>query len=218
MARVRKQPGTREALMQYAPIVVLEPEQHKGHWQNVFGNDHPIQIEVGMGKGKFVSTLARQNPNINFIGVEVIEEVLLDAVKRMNRAEGIPENLRLVWINASLLEDLFAPEEVDRIYLNFSDPWPKTRHAKRRLTHKGFLDQYAGILKAEGQVHFKTDNQGLFEFSLNEFSACGWKLQNIQLDMYKKLPEGNVATEYETKFHNQGLPIYRLEAVKPLTV
>ena len=215
MARVRKQPGTREALMQYAPIVVLEPEQHKGKWQDVFGNANPIQMEVGMGKGKFISTMARQHPEINFIGVEVIEEVLLDAVKRMNRAEGIPENLRLVWINASLLEDLFLPGEVDRIFLNFSDPWPKTRHAKRRLTHKGFLDQYAAILKAEGQVHFKTDNQGLFEFSLNEFSACGWRLQNIQLDMYQKLPEGNVATEYETKFHNQGMPIYRLEAVKP---
>ena len=215
MARVRKQPGTREALMQYAPIVVLEPEQHKGKWQDVFGNANPIQMEVGMGKGKFISTMARQHPEINFIGVEVIEEVLLDAVKRMKRAEGIPENLRLVWINASLLEDLFLPGEVDRIFLNFSDPWPKTRHAKRRLTHKGFLDQYAAILKAEGQVHFKTDNQGLFEFSLNEFSACGWRLQNIQLDMYQKLPEGNVATEYETKFHNQGMPIYRLEAVKP---
>ena len=215
MARVRKQPGTREALMQYAPIVVLEPEQHKGKWQDVFGNANPIQMEVGMGKGKFISTMARQHPEINFIGVEVIEEVLLDAVKRMNRAEGIPENLRLVWINASLLEDLFLPGEVDRIFLNFSDPWPKTRHAKRRLTHKGFLDQYAAILKAEGQVHFKTDNQGLFEFSLNEFCACGWHLQNIQLDMYQKLPEGNVATEYETKFHNQGMPIYRLEAVKP---
>ena len=215
MARVRKQPGTWEALMQYAPIVVLEPEQHKGKWQDVFGNANPIQMEVGMGKGKFISTMARQHPEINFIGVEVIEEVLLDAVKRMKRAEGIPENLRLVWINASLLEDLFLPGEVDRIFLNFSDPWPKTRHAKRRLTHKGFLDQYAAILKSEGQVHFKTDNQGLFEFSLNEFSACGWRLQNIQLDMYQKLPEGNVATEYETKFHNQGMPIYRLEAVKP---
>ena len=215
MARVRKQPGTREALMQYAPIVVLEPEKHKGKWHEIFGNTQPIQIEVGMGKGKFVSTLARQNPDINYIGIEVIEEVLLDAVKRMNRAEGVPDNLRLVWINASLLEDLFAPGEVDRVYLNFSDPWPKTRHAKRRLTHKGFLDQYAAVLKAEGQVHFKTDNQGLFEFSLNEFSACGWKMQNIQLDMYKKLPEGNVATEYETKFHNQGMSIYRLEAVKP---
>ncbi len=168
-----------------------------------------------MGKGRFLSTMARQNPDISFIGVEVVEEVLLDAVRRMNRSGGIPDNLRLVWMNASLLEELFAPGEIDRIYLNFSDPWPKTRHAKRRLTHASFLKQYADLLKPEGQIHFKTDNQGLFEFSLNEFSACGWKLQNIQLDMYKKLPEGNVATEYELKFHEAGMPIYRLEAVKP---
>lgn len=215
MARVRKQPGTREALMQYASFVVLDPEQQKNRWQELFGNDHPIQMEVGMGKGKFIRTMAQQNPDINFIGVEVIEEVLLDAVKRMNRVGGIPNNLRLVWSNADLLEALFAPGEIDRIYLNFSDPWPKTRHAKRRLTHKGFLNQYAAILKADGQVHFKTDNQGLFEFSLNEFSDCGWKLQNIQLDLYRKLPEENVATEYEMKFHMQGLPIYRLEAIKP---
>jgi tRNA (guanine-N7-)-methyltransferase len=215
MARVRKQPGTREALLQYAPIVVLEPEQYRGRWHEVFGNQHPIHMEIGMGKGRFISTLARRHPELNFIGVEVIEEVLLDGVKRMNRTGGIPDNLRLVWINAALLEELFAPAEIARIYLNFSDPWPKTRHAKRRLTHQSFLQQYAAILEPEGQVHFKTDNQGLFEFSLNEFSACHWQLQQIQLDMYKKLPEENVATEYEMKFHEKGLPIYRLEAIKP---
>lgn len=216
MARVRKQPGTREALLQYTPAVVLAPQQYRGRWHENFGNQHPIQMEIGMGKGRFISTMARQHPEVNFIGVEVIEEVLLDAVKRMNRADGIPDNLRLVWINASLMEELFAPGEIDRIYLNFSDPWPKTRHAKRRLTHKSFLEQYAAILKPEGQLHFKTDNQGLFEFSLNEFSACRWQLQHIQLDMYQKLPEDNVATEYETKFHEKGLPIYRLEAIRPI--
>lgn len=215
MARVRKQPGALEALLQYAPAVVLEPQQYQGRWCENFGNDRPVQVEVGMGKGRFISTMARQHPEINFIGVEVIEEVLLDAVKRMNRAEGIPENLRLVWMNASRLEELFAPGEVERIYLNFSDPWPKTRHAKRRLTYRTFLRQYQTILQPEGQVHFKTDNQGLFEFSLNEFSACGWRLQHIQLDMYRKLPEDNVATEYELKFQKQGLPIYRLEAIRP---
>lgn len=215
MARVRRQPGALEALLQYAPAVVLEPQRYQGRWDEHFGNGRPVQIEVGMGKGRFISTMARQHPEINFIGVEVIEEVLLDAVKRMSRAGGIPENLRLVWMNASLLEELFAPEEVDRIYLNFSDPWPKTRHAKRRLTYKTFLRQYQTVLKPGGQVHFKTDNQGLFEFSLNEFSACGWRLQHIQLDMYQKLPEDNVATEYELKFQKQGLPIYRLEAIRP---
>lgn len=217
MARVRKQPGTREALLEYAPVVVLEPQLYRGKWQTCFDNTQPVQVEIGMGKGRFISTMARQNPDINFIGVEVIEEVLLDAVKRMNRSGGVPENLRLVWINAAMLQELFADGEIDRIYLNFSDPWPKSRHKKRRLTHESFLEQYAAILKPEGQVHFKTDNQGLFEFSLNEFSACRWQLQNIQLDMYNKLPEGNVATEYETKFHEKGQPIYRLEAIKPVT-
>ncbi len=215
MARVRKQPGTREALLQYAPVVVLEPQQYRGSWQACFGNTNPVQMEIGMGKGRFISTMARQHPDINFIGVEVIEEVLLDAVKRMNRSGGIPENLRLVWVNAALLQELFADGEIDRIYLNFSDPWPKSRHKKRRLTHESFLQQYAAILKPEGQVHFKTDNQELFEFSLNEFSACRWMLHHIQLDLYRKLPEDNVATEYETKFHEKGMPIYRLEATKP---
>ena len=217
MARVRKQPGTREALLEYAPVVVLEPQLYRGNWQTCFDNAQPVQVEIGMGKGRFISTMARQNPEINFIGVEVIEEVLLDAVKRMNRSGGVPENLRLVWINAAMLQELFADGEIDRFYLNFSDPWPKSRHKKRRLTHASFLSQYAAILKPGGQVHFKTDNQGLFEFSLNEFSACHWQLQNIQLDMYSKLPEGNVATEYETKFHEKGEPIYRLEAIKPVT-
>lgn len=217
MARVRKQPGTREALLQYAPVVVLEPQLYRGNWQACFGNAQPVQVEIGMGKGRFISTMARQHPEMNFIGVEVIEEVLLDAVKRMNRAGGIPDNLRLVWMNAAQLQEIFADGEIDRIYLNFSDPWPKSRHKKRRLTHESFLRQYAAILKPEGQVHFKTDNQGLFEFSLNEFSACRWQLQHIQLDMYSKLPEDNVATEYETKFHEKGQPIYRLEAIKPIT-
>ena len=216
MARVRKQPGTKEALLKYDQVVVLEPEKQCGKWQEYFGNTQPIWIEVGMGKGKFLRTMARQYPDINFIGVELIEEVLLDAVKRMEREDGIPDNLRLVWMNASQLANIFAEGEVARVYLNFSDPWPKSGHKKRRLTHQIFLDQYAKLLAAEGEVHFKTDNQGLFEFSLNEFSRCHWQLKNIQLDMYKKLPEGNVATEYETKFHLQGMPIYRLEAVKPV--
>ena len=217
MARVRKQPGTREALMQYAPIVVLEPEKYKGKWHEVFENTQPIQIEVGMGKGKFVSTLARQNPDINYIGIEVIEEVLLDAVKRMNRAEGIPDNLRLVWINASLLEDLFAPGEVDCVYLNFSDPWPKTRHAKRRLTHKGFLDQYAAVLKAEGQVHFKPDNQGLFNYSMESIPEAGWTIEAATFDLHNSwMNEGNVMTEYEIKFSSEGNPICKLIASRGL--
>jgi len=216
MARVRKQPGTREALMGYAPTVVLSPQQYCGQWQEAFARVQPIQIEIGMGKGRFISTMARNHPEINFIGIEVVEEVLLEAIKRMERADGIPQNLRLVWMDAAQLDELFVSGEVDRIYLNFSDPWPKKRHTKRRLTSDHFLQQYAVVLKAAGQVHFKTDDRDFFEFSLNSFSDNRWQLQHIQLDLYHNLPEDNVATEYEMKFHEKGMPIYRLEAICPL--
>ncbi len=215
MARVRKQPGTREALLARAPALVTGPERQAGKWSALFGDNLPIAVEIGMGKGRFLSTMARQNPARNFIGMEVVGEVLLDAVKRMERSGGIPANLRLVWGNAAILDGMFAPGEVDRVYLNFSDPWPKRRHRKRRLTHRSFLRLYAQILRPGGEVHFKTDNRLLFEFSLNEFCDCGWRLKNIRLDLYRDLPPDNVPTEYELKYREQGEPIYRLEAVRP---
>lgn len=214
MARVRRRQGTKEALQSYEQVI-MEPMNFRGQWQSVFGNEQPINIEVGTGRGRFISTMARQHPECYFIGIEVIEEMVLEAVERMVKQGGMPENLRMVWLNAELLDDIFAPGEVARIYLNFSDPWPKYRHRKRRLTHERFLEQYAVILAEGGELHQKTDNQGFFEYSLNTFAGAGWQLKNIQLDMYKKLPEDNVATEYETKYIRQGLPIYRLEAVRP---
>ena len=214
MARVRKRAGTKEALQAYEQVI-REPLSYRGLWQTVFGNDRPLYIEVGTGRGRFISTMAHRHPECNFIGVEVIEEMVLEAVERMEKQGGLPDNLRMVWLNAELLSDIFAPGEVARIYLNFSDPWPKHRHRKRRLTHARFLEQYAAILAPGGEVHQKTDNQGFFEFSLNTFADCGWRLKNMQLDLYKKLPEDNVATEYENKYVRQGLPIYRLEAVRP---
>ena len=214
MARVRRRQGTKEALQGYKQVI-MEPMNFRGQWQRVFGNEQPIIIEVGTGRGRFISTMARQHPECNFIGIEVIEEMVLEAVERMVKQGGMPENLRMVWLNAELLDDIFAQGEVARIYLNFSDPWPKYRHRKRRLTHERFLEQYAVILAEGGELHQKTDNQGFFEYSLNTFAGAGWQLKNIQLDMYKKLPEDNVATEYETKYIRQGLPIYRLEAVSP---
>ncbi len=215
MARVRRRAGTKEALKCYEQVI-LEPMRWCGQWAAVFENDKPIHIEVGTGRGRFVSTMARQHPECNFIGIDVVEEMVLEAVERMEKQDGIPQNLRLVWLNAEQLGDIFAPGEVARIYLNFSDPWPKYRHRKRRLTHERFLEQYAHILAEGGEVHQKTDNQGFFEYSLNTFAQCGWQLKNIQLDLYKKLPEDNVATEYETKYVRQGLPIYRLEARRPV--
>ena len=214
MARVRRRQGTKEALQGYEQVI-LEPMGCRGQWQKLFDHDQPIHIEVGTGRGRFISTMARQHPECNFIGIEVIEEMVLEAVERMEKQGGLPPNLRMVWLNAELLEDIFAPGEVARIYLNFSDPWPKYRHRKRRLTHERFLEQYAVILSEGGELHQKTDNQGFFEYSRNTLAGAGWQLKNIQLDMYKKLPEDNVATEYETKYVRQGLPIYRLEAVRP---
>lgn len=214
MARVRRQPGTREALLNYREVM-MEPQQYKGIWQSLFAAQQPLHIEVGMGRGRFISTMASCHPEINYIAVEVIEEMILEAIVKMNKQGGIPDNLRFIWVNAEQLDNLFAPGEVERIYLNFSDPWPKYRHRKRRLTHSNFLRQYEQILAPSGEIHFKTDNQGLFEFSLNEFSDNGWRLKNIQLDMYQKLPEDNIATEYESRYVRKGLPIYRLEAVKP---
>ena len=214
MARVRRRQGTKEALQGYEQVI-LDPLSCRGQWQAVFGNEQPIYIEVGTGRGRFISTMARQHPECNFIGIDVVEEMVLEAVERMEKQGGLPSNLRMVWLNAELLSDIFAPGEVARMYLNFSDPWPKYRHRKRRLTHERFLAQYAEVLSEGGELHQKTDNQGFFEYSLNTLAGAGWQLKNIQLDLYKKLPEDNVATEYETKYVRQGLPIYRLEAVRP---
>ncbi len=216
MARVRRQVGTREALSLYEGIVFSEAHPHKGTWQQIFENEQPLHVEIGMGRGRFIRTMAQERPEINFIGVEVVEEIVLSALRRMERETGIPSNLRLIWLNAERLETIFANQEVQRIYLNFSDPWPKYKHRKRRLTHGNFLKQYEQILADNGEIHLKTDNQGFFEFSLNELAAYQWQLKNIQLDMYRKLPKDNIATEYELKFVAQNLPIYRLEAIKPI--
>jgi tRNA (guanine-N7-)-methyltransferase len=146
------------------------------------------------------------------IGVEKVEEVLLKAARKAKELQ-LP-NLALLWVDVRELDKIFAPGEVDRLYINFCDPWPRRRHAKRRLTHTRFLQIYAKILKQDGEIHFKTDNEELFEFSLNEFSENGWKLKNICLDVAKRGPEDNITTEYEEKFQELGSPIYRCEAVK----
>ncbi|NLT94302.1 MAG: tRNA (guanosine(46)-N7)-methyltransferase TrmB [Clostridia bacterium] len=210
MSRVRRKPGTKEALLAIGRPLVLEPEKIKGKWKDYFQNDRPIHIELGTGKGTFISTMAQQCPQSNYIGLELKEEILLTAIRK---ALGLNlPNLAFIWGDAKNLTDYFMPGELERIYINFCDPWPKTRHAKRRLTHANFLNIYNRLLIKGGEVHFKTDNQNLFEFSLNQFCEQGWQLKNITLDLYRKLPENNVATEYEQKFVEQGLKIYRLEA------
>ncbi|OXS73961.1 tRNA (guanosine(46)-N7)-methyltransferase TrmB [Domibacillus enclensis] len=208
--RLRNKPWAREKLDAHPQYVVLNPEQEKGQWNKTFNNDQPIHIEVGTGKGQFVTGMARQNPHINYIGVELYESVIVTALDRLIEAD-LP-NLKLLNVDGAELMNYFEKGEVDRVYLNFSDPWPKTRHAKRRLTYKSFLSLYESLMPDGGEVHFKTDNQGLFEYSLKSFSEYGMLLTFVSLDLHNSGFEGNVMTEYEEKFSAKGQRIYRSEA------
>lgn len=209
--RLRNVPGAREAIAD-SPLAVNEPATVKGKWKEAFGNDHPIRIEIGMGKGKFITTLAQQNPDINYVGIEKYSSVLIRAIEKCEELE-VP-NLRFIRMDAEYICDVFEKGEVDRIYLNFSDPWPKDRHAKRRLTSKQFFDRYDKILKKNGIVEFKTDNDLLFQFSLEQVPEAGWKLAEQTWDLHndERLMEGNVMTEYESKFSAMGNPIHKLIA------
>lgn len=187
--------------------MVLGDWKVKGHWTEVFGNDHPVRIEIGMGKGAFIMEQARRNPDINFVGIEKYSSVLLRAIQKQEE-EKLP-NLKLIRMDAEYITDVFAPSEVDTIYLNFSDPWPKARTAKRRLTSRNFLAHYDKILKPSGTVEFKTDNNDLFDFSLEEIEPAGWKMICMCRDLHNDpvMNEGNIMTEYETKFSALGQKI-----------
>ena len=183
----------------------------KGNWNNVFNNTNPIHIEIGCGKGQFMIALAKRHPDRNYVAIEKYDSVLLRTLEKAMEED--LDNLKLACMDANTISDYFQKEEVSRIYLNFSDPWPKTCHAKRRLTSKLFLDQYREILKQDGEIFQKTDNRGLFEFSLESFNNNGFKLSHISLDLHKdaeKYPN-NITTEFEDKWSKLG-PIYRLEA------
>ena len=210
--RLRNVPGARETIIENQ-FSIQEPEQKKGKWAEVFGNDHPIHIEVGMGKGQFIIEMAKRNPEINYIGIEKYSSVLVRAVEKLEDFE--QNNLRLIRMDAENIEEVFDKDEVDRIYLNFSDPWPKDRHAKRRLTSTRFLERYNNILTPEGRVMFKTDNKDLFDFSLEQVEEAGWILENHTYDLHNsEYNEGNVMTEYEEKFSAKGNPICRLVAYR----
>lgn len=212
--RLRHIPGSEEAIAA-SPYVIQQPEEKKGHWNQVFGNDNPIRIEVGMGKGKFIMELAQKNPHINYVGIERYSSVLLRGLEK--RAELDLSNIYFMCIDAKDLAEIFAPGEVDRIYLNFSDPWPKDRHAKRRLTSEAFLAVYDKVLVDEGTVEFKTDNRELFDYSLESIPAAGWRILRSTLDLHheEEMAKDNVMTEYETKFAGQGKPICKLIARRP---
>ena len=216
--RLRNVPGARETIIENQ-FSIQQPEQMKGKWHEVFQNDHPIHIEVGMGKGRFLMDLARLHPDINYIGIEMYDSVLLRALQKREELEENGEvysNLFFMRVDARLLPEIFEKGEVDKIYLNFSDPWPKERHAKRRLTSRQFLERYDKILAPEGTVEFKTDNRPLFEFSLEEVKEAGWVLDASTFDLHHdaKLMEGNVMTEYEEKFSSEGNPICKLIAAR----
>ena len=209
--RVRRRKGAEEHLANNPHYVILNPEDAKGHWQEIFGNDKPIHIEVGSGKGAFITGMALQNPGINYIGIDIQVSVLSYALDKV-LASGA-ENIRLLQVDGSSLTNYFADGEIDLLYLNFSDPWPKKEHSKRRLTYKTFLDTYKQILPEHGEIHFKTDNRGLFEYSLASFSQYGMILKQVWLDLHASDFEGNVMTEYEQKFSDKGQVIYRVEAM-----
>ncbi|WCK55501.1 tRNA (guanosine(46)-N7)-methyltransferase TrmB [Aneurinibacillus sp. Ricciae_BoGa-3] len=212
--RLRKRPGVKEAMETFPELVPLNGEEYKGKWSAFFGNDHPLHVELGTGKGRFVTTLAEHNPEINYIGVELREEVLISAVKKAQDKQ--LKNIAFLWININDLENYFGEAEVNQFYLNFSDPWPKKRHAARRLTDSGFLVKYERLLNPAGKIALKTDNEGLFEYSLNEFAAQQFLLQDITFNLHESpFAEGNVMTEYEAKFVEKGMKIYRCVANHP---
>lgn len=208
--RLRNVRGAREAL-QESDFTVNEPTEYRGKWLELFENNNPLHIEIGTGKGRFLMTLAEQNPDINYVGIEKFSSVLIRAIEKQ-RELALP-NLYFIRMDAENIEEVFAEGEVDRIYLNFSDPWPKDRHAKRRLTSKQFFARYDKILDKNGRVEFKTDNRDLFDFSVESVKEAGWDLSAVTYDLHNSdMNEGNIMTEYEIKFSEMGNPIHKLIA------
>lgn len=208
--RLRHIPGAEEAIAQ-SPFVIHNPEELKGCWNQAFQESAPLHIEVGMGKGRFIMELAQSHPKLHFIGIERYSSVLLRALQKRQQLD--LSNIFFLCVDAKNLDQFFAPGEVSRIYLNFSDPWPKDRHAKRRLTSPQFLTVYQKILAPDGAVEFKTDNRGLFEYSLESIPAAGWQITEQTFDLHHSpMASGNVMTEYEEKFASEGKPICKLIA------
>ena len=203
--RLRNVKGASEVINN-SPFIIKDYKNYKGKYNALFDNNNPIRIEIGMGKGDFIIGMAKNNPDINFIGIEKYDSVLVRAIEKID--EDIT-NLKLIRMDATEIDEVFD-KEVDTIYLNFSDPWPKKRHANRRLTSTNFLKKYDNIFKNDKTIVMKTDNRKLFEFSLIEFSSYGYKIEDISLDLHKDNTEDNIETEYEKKFSSLGYPIYKV--------
>lgn len=204
--RLKNITGSREIIAE-SEYVIHEAEQYKGKIKELFGNQNPLHIEIGTGKGRFIMELAALHPDINYIGIEKYSSVLLRALQKMEQNE-LP-NLKFIRMDAENIMNVFGEGEADRIYLNFSDPWPKSRHAKRRLPSKEFLQRYDVILNKEGKIEFKTDNKGLFDFALEQLPLAGWEAEKVTFDLHhdNEMNIGNIMTEYEEKFSAQGVPI-----------
>ncbi|MDF2891970.1 MAG: tRNA ((46)-N7)-methyltransferase TrmB [Clostridia bacterium] len=213
--RMRHKPYAVDKLLGHPDIVIFKPALLKGKWSEEFGNSNPINVELGMGRGQFITTNAYKHPNNNYIGIEKKNEVVLSALQRVLDFDHPIQNLRMLPTNIDFISELFGAQEIDRLYINFCDPWPKDRHAKRRLTHRGYLNEYKELLKPKADIIFKTDNRELFDFSIEEFQACGYEITEITYDLHKLEDPENVMTEYEKKFSEMGVKINRLKAYTP---
>ena len=212
--RLRNIPGSREVIAE-SEFVIHDEESCKGKWREIFGNDNPVYIEIGMGKGTFIMECARRNPDINYIGIEKYSSVLLRALEKREQEPDL-KNLYFIRMEAEYIENVFEKDEVDSIYLNFSDPWPKDRNAKRRLTSDRFLKRYTGVLKKDGVITFKTDNIDLFDFSVETAKECGWEILAETRDLHhSEYNEGNIMTEYEKKFSGLGHKINMMKIKQP---
>ena len=211
--RLRRKPWIDEAILEFSDFVYATKESietiDKGAWDKVFGRKAPLYVELGTGKGRFISQTALNHPEINFIGIEAQQDVAYYAALKVKEL-GLT-NVKLLVFDINQIEEIFAESEVDRFFINFCDPWPKARHAKRRLTHTGFLEKYRKLLKSDGKLFFKTDNRPLFDFSLEQFEEAKLKIDNLTFDLHNSGYEGNIMTEYEAKFSKLGEKINRCE-------
>jgi len=215
--RLRRKPWVDEAIHEFDDFVTSEGaklgEEQQGHWAEKFGREAPLHVELGCGKGDFISQMAERCPEVNFVGIEMQQTVLYTAAKKV--AEKGLKNVRLLVFDINHIEEIFAPGEVARFYINFCDPWPKKRHAKRRLTYRSFLEKYRSLLASGGEIHFKTDNRPLFDFSLGEFDYAGLAVRDISYDLHGENRPDNIMTEYERKFSGFGEKINRCEVIFP---
>lgn len=208
--RLRNVKGAKD-IINSSNYVILDYYDYRGNFNKIFNNDNPLCIEIGTGKGKFITELAHLNPNINYIGIEKYDSVLVRALEKVEN-DNIP-NLKFIRMDATEIDKVFD-KEIDTIYLNFSDPWPKARHTNRRLTSTCFLKKYDCLFKNNKHIVFKTDNRHLFEFSVIEFTNYGYKINDLCLDLYDENLNNNISTEYEEKFRKKGMPIYKIETFK----